>query len=611
MYTSHFGLKEIPFSISPDPRYLYMSQRHREALAHLLYGTQQAGGFIQLTGEVGTGKTTLTRALLQQLPKNVDVALLLNPKQSALEFLQSICDELRIPYENNLHSIKTFVDALNNYLLDAHKIHRHTVLLIDEAQNLTVDVLEQIRLLTNLETNQRKLLQIILVGQPELRILLARKDLRQLAQRITARYHLLPLSERETLELIQHRLSIAGQSRMFFNPAAIRQIHNFSKGIPRLIIILCDRAMLGAYSEGKFIVDPKIVRRAAKEVTGETVAENKTPFGKIYKPAIAASIMIVVASALFLFWPLSSDKQIESASNASHAGQKVLASEIKPETERHKKTTSVAKSPSLTRQQIQVDTTEQPLFVDEEVTLPVIKPVSLVSTTPVRTTVPDLNTLLNDRNLKSDTGSAYAELFALWSKDYYSAKGSSACEKANRLGLSCWHNKGTWNNLRIINRPAVIVLIDSDNIRHNVVIKSMKGQQVSLSFAGKTFNFAITELDPYWYGSFVVLWRQPPVNLDSIHPGVRGNAALWLKQTLNKVEGIPNSDELDNLFDQDLEMRVKAFQKERYLNEDGVVGKQTMIHLNTALNDPTIPVLLKNMLDSKKQNEKQSLLVRQ
>jgi len=592
-----------------------MSQRHREALAHLLYGTQQAGGFIQLTGEVGTGKTTLTRALLQQLPKNVDVALLLNPKQSALEFLQSICDELRIPYKNNLHSIKTFVDALNNYLLDAHKIHRHTVLLIDEAQNLTVDVLEQIRLLTNLETNQRKLLQIILVGQPELRILLARKDLRQLAQRITARYHLLPLSERETLELIQHRLSIAGQSRMFFNSAAIRQIHNISKGIPRLIIILCDRAMLGAYSEGKFIVDPKIVRRAAREVTGEIVDDNNSSLGKIYKPAIAASVMIIVASALFLIWPLSSDKQINSASKvASHANQKALASETKPKKERHKKIATGAKSQPLTRQQLKVETPEQQLFVDEDVTLPVIKPVSLVSTkpagTPTRTTTaPDINTLLNDPDLKSDTGSAYAELFALWSKDYYSAKGISACDKANRLGLSCWYNKGTWNNLRVINRPAVIELIDSDNNRHNVVINSMKGQQVSLSFAGKTFNFAITELDPYWYGSFVVLWRQPPVNLDTINPGIRGNAALWLKQTLNKVEGIPNSAELDNLFDQDLEIRVKAFQKERYLNEDGVVGKQTMIHLNTALNDPTIPVLLKNMFGSKKQNEKQSLLV--
>ena len=620
MYTSHFGLKEIPFSISPDPRYLYLSQRHREALAHLLYGTQQAGGFIQLTGEVGTGKTTLTRALLQQLPKNVDVALLLNPKQSALEFLQSICDELRIPYGDNLQSIKTFVDALNSYLLDAHKIHRHTVLLIDEAQNLSVDVLEQIRLLTNLETNQRKLLQIILVGQPELRILLARKDLRQLAQRITARYHLLPLSERDTRELIQHRLSIAGQNRLFFNPAAIRQIHSISKGIPRLIIILCDRAMLGAYSEGKFIVDPKIVRRAAKEVTGETVVENKSLPGKFYKPAIAASIMIAFATTLFLFWPLSSGKQIKSASNVViDTTQTALAAETRPETVPHKKITTVAKPQTVTKQQKTVGTQEQQLFVDEEITPPVMQPASLVSTmpatittpatTPATTTTPDINTVLNSSYLKSDTSSAYAELFALWSRDYYSVKGISACEKADKLGLSCWHNKGTWNNLRVINRPAVIELIDADNNRHSVVIKSMKGQQVSLSFAGEIFAFPITEVDPYWYGSFVVLWRQPPVNLDAIHPGIRGSAALWLKQTLNKVEGVQNSAELDNLFDRDLEKRVKAFQKERYLNDDGVVGKQTMIHLNTALNDPTIPLLLKNMLDDKKQNEKQSLLV--
>jgi len=218
---------------------------------------------------------------------------------------------------------------------------------------------------------------------------------------------------------------------------------------------------------------------------------------------------------------------------------------------------------------------------------------------------PDLDTLLRDSSVKSDSGSAYAELFSLWSKDYDSVKGP-ACDKALKLGLSCWYNKGTWNNLRTINRPAIIELIDSENNRHKVVVNSMKGQELSLSFGGKIYNFAIHDVDPYWYGSFIVLWRQPPVNLDTIRPGVRGNAALWLKQTLNKVEGVANSADLDNFFDQALEVRVKAFQKERYLNDDGVVGKQTMIHLNTALNDPAIPLLTKNMLTANKRSDKQS-----
>lgn len=241
MYTTYFGLREMPFSITPDPAFLYMSPRHQEALGHLLYGTGQYGGFVQLTGEVGTGKTTVVRTLLAQKLDAVDVAVILNPRQNEQEFVASICDELHVAYEKPATlpvTLKGLVDALNAHLLDAHARGRRTVVIIDEAQNLQPEVLEQVRLLTNLETHKDKLLRIMLVGQPELADLLARPDLRQLAQRITARYHLTPLSSTETAEYIAHRLTVAGTANELFEPRAVQRIHERARGIPRLVNVL-------------------------------------------------------------------------------------------------------------------------------------------------------------------------------------------------------------------------------------------------------------------------------------------------------------------------------------------------------------------------------------
>lgn len=268
MYTSYFGLKTLPFSISPDPRCLYMSDRHREGLAHLVYGVQQHGGFVQLTGEVGTGKTTLCRCLLEQIPPDVDVALILNPRVTVAEFLASVCDELRISRPAGTWGIAALVDALHRYLLDAHARGRRTVLIVDEAQQLPWTVLEQIRLLTNLETPTRKLLHIILIGQPELSTLLAQRKMRQLSQRVTARYHLVPLRRPQTCAYIRHRLRVAGGDPTLFTPAAIRAVHRRSRGIPRMINVLCDRALLAAYAHGIRRVTTATVRLAARDVQG-------------------------------------------------------------------------------------------------------------------------------------------------------------------------------------------------------------------------------------------------------------------------------------------------------------------------------------------------------
>ena len=296
MYHQYFGLKEAPFSIAVNPRYLFMSARHREALAHLLYGVGEGGGFILLTGEVGTGKTTINRCLLDQLPDNINLALVLNPAVSAVELLATVCDELGIVYDQGETSLKVLTDKIHNFLLANHANKRKTVLLIDEAQHLKFDVLEQIRLLTNLETNTEKLLQIILVGQPELQQLLARPELRQLSQRITARYQLKPLNLEETDAYIRHRLQIAGfpAGQELFPVRVVKRLYEASQGVPRLINVLCDRILLGAYGQNKNRIDESLFRQAAEEVFGEG-SEQSASKSTYILPVIAACLALVAA----------------------------------------------------------------------------------------------------------------------------------------------------------------------------------------------------------------------------------------------------------------------------------------------------------------------------
>lgn len=297
MYEAFFGLAEPPFSITPDPRYLFPSSRHTEALGHLFYGVSAAGGFIQLTGEVGTGKTTVVRSLLAREPADVDIALVLNPRLTVIEFLQTLCEELGVrvpPAERG--SGKSLVDALTARLLEAHAAGRRVAVLIDEAHLLERDVLEQVRLLTNLETSTRKLLQIILIGQPELRELLAREDLRQVAQRITGRLHLDPLAAAETAAYVRHRLRVAGATREIFAPAALRELHRRSGGLPRLINVIADRAMLGAFSRDRHEISAALVREAAAEVAG-------TPVGSpLWGWLVLAGALLVLGAGAWIAW---------------------------------------------------------------------------------------------------------------------------------------------------------------------------------------------------------------------------------------------------------------------------------------------------------------------
>jgi general secretion pathway protein A len=267
VYLDYYGLKELPFDLTPNPRFLFYSAKHREAFNHLLYGIRERKGFVQLTGEVGAGKTTLCRAMLEQLDRNYATALILNPALNAEQLIRAIAIEFGLDVKGFDH-LET-LSALNHYLLALVEQNREAVLIIDEAQDLTDELLEQIRLLSNLETDDRKLLQIVLLGQPELRDRLNNPRLRQLRQRIIIRYHLLPLNRFEVSQYVQHRLEVSGaKGRPYFTQPALWRIHRYSRGIPRLVNAVCDKALLAGFVNQMDRLDYRVIGVAIRELEG-------------------------------------------------------------------------------------------------------------------------------------------------------------------------------------------------------------------------------------------------------------------------------------------------------------------------------------------------------
>ncbi len=550
MYTSFFGLNEKPFSITPDPRYLFMSERHGEALAHLVYGVTESGGFIQLTGEVGTGKTTLVRTLLlNRMPDNADVAVILNPQLSPLEFLASICEELGVERQNEPYSSKALIDALNRHLLAAHGAGRRTILVVDEAQNLARDVLEQVRLLTNLETSKQKLLQIILIGQPELRELLARNDLRQLAQRITGRYHLEPLSRDETARYIEHRLKVAGALGEVFDTAAKREVYRLSEGVPRLVNVICDRALLGAYAEETRRVGKRLVRRAAREVQGGP-APRGLPGWLI--PAIGVPVALVVGASIWLL-----------------AGRADLT--VPPD---------LAATPELTPTGGETG----PGAAGETPSVP--------EAASAPASDPD-ETLDDQLRLAGDItyiGSAFSSLFELWGIPF-DGDGAAACEQAADRGLACHRQRGSWSSLRQLDRPAILTLTDTRGEDHEVVLIALSGEVAELSIAGVTVTHPVRDVSELWFGEFQLLWQpRGPVTLA---PGMNDPGVRWLRQSLAEIDERYRADPVDSpLFDTTLESRVREFQRDHRIDVDGFAGGQTQIIINSLLAFDERPRLL-------------------
>src|ERR1700716_3138043 len=472
MYLSFFGLNEKPFAITPDPRYLYLSERHAEALAHLLYGINEAGGFVQLTGEGGTGKTTIVRSLLAQTPKNAEIALILNPRMTAPEFLLTICEELGIGVPDTAPgSLKDLVDILSGYLLRAHAGGRRVVVVVDEAQNLAPSVLEQVRLLTNLETNTRKLLQIILIGQPELRELLGRNELRQLAQRITGRYHLNPLTHDETAAYVRHRLRVAGATSDIFSPTALTEVYRLAVGVPRVINVVCDRALLGAYSMDRHRVTASLVRHAATEVFGKRFSPRWLPW---LGTAAAAALLVTTTILLWNFRPWGSAFHPAAAGAAGKRDNVAQATRLIPPPVIPGALSQVtAKDPSGTRS----------AFSGHELT-----------------------ELLAKHAGETDTDSAFSKLFGLWRIQYVPA-GVDPCSQASNQGLECLNQRGSFGQLRLYNRPAILILNDDAGASHQVVLTALDDEQASIQLGGASHDVSIGELSRYWFGDFVMLWR--------------------------------------------------------------------------------------------------------
>ena len=552
MYLSFFGLNEKPFAITPDPRYLYLSERHAEALAHLLYGINEAGGFVQLTGEVGTGKTTIVRSLLAQTPKNAEVALILNPRMTAPEFLLTICEEIGIGVADaSTHSLKDLVDVLSRYLLRAHAAGRRVVLVVDEAQNLAPEVLEQVRLLTNLETNTQKLLQIILIGQPELRELLARNELRQLAQRITGRYHLHPLSREETAAYVRHRLRVAGATTDIFSARAHSALYRLSAGVPRVINVICDRALLGGYSMDRHRVTASIVRDAAAEVFGKRVAPHWLPW------VVAGATAIALSLGAVAWWnvrPWSAQSHNSPALSATRAADGVPA---------HGPGTVMAA---------------------EAATAGATPP------SPTAPTPPPLSEVLAKHASGTDPDSAFGRLFGLWGIQYARA-GTDPCTQASQQGLECLAQRASFGQLRLYNHPAILLLNDGAGGTHQVVLTRLDDERARIDLGGTPHDVGIGELSRYWFGDFVMLWRPGTNPVKPLSPGMRGADVRWLRESLQRLQGMRSDGPVGDVFDAELTRLVRDFQRQHRLTVDGIAGLQTQIALASAIAGPDAPLL--------------------
>jgi len=538
MYTRYFSLRQPPFSIAPDPRYLFMSERHREALAHLLYGIGSGGGVVLLTGEIGTGKTTVCRCFIEQLPPDCKLAYIFNPKLSVQELLLSICDEFQItlqpaPAGAGVASVKTYVDAINGYLLASHAGGNNNVLVIDEAQNLSADVLEQLRLLTNLETSERKLLQIILIGQPELRAMLARPELEQLAQRVIARYHLGSLTELETASYIAHRLAVAGAGAAALFPLPlVKQVYRVTKGVPRRINLLCDRALLGAYVEAASVVTPAILRRAAAEVFGAPVSSSFSSFSAFSAPSA-------------LRWPLAAGVLLAIAAGGGAAAWQLLPRD--------------AAAPA-TAQARPAPVTPQPMKMAPPPP----------AATPAYASADD----------------ALRDLAGLWGAPL--APGAP-CQAARKRNLHCYQGKGGLYELRLLDRPAILTLRDGQQVAY-VVLSGLDDTTATLRVNGTSQALSVAALAARFDGAYTTLWSAPRGFRDAVTAGEVGPDVDWIGARLAQLNGIA-APALNQPFDRRMQQLLRDFQSAQNLKADGVAGPRTYMRLSQ-LGGVTEPRLL-------------------
>ena len=564
MYAPFFGLNKEPFSIAPDPRFLFMSEQHREALAHLLYGLSGGGGFVLLTGEIGAGKTTVCRCFLEQVPPHCAVAYVFNPKLTAIELLQTVCHEFGIAAPAETSSLKAHVDALNSFLLGLHAQGRQAVLVIDEAQALSADVLEQLRLLTNLETTERKLLQIVLIGQPELRSMLARPELEQLAQRVIARYHLGPLNLDETQAYIRHRLAVAGPNAALpFDQAALARIHRLSGGVPRRINLLADRALLGAYTQIQLRADRRTVEQAAREVFA--TADTSVP-RRWWGPLATASLLALVGAGAWSAWQLQRDQpktavaaRAQQAQSAAPAGSKGVDAAVPAPTN-----AATALAAGLAASAAASTASGAGPATMATSAAPGAGAASAPNVLAGPAAQSDPSALLAAAH--ADAAIAWRELALRWN---VAIGEGDPCVAAQQAQLACFRSppSGGLPAVRQLARPGVLTLRNVDGQPRYAVLVALTDRQATLQSAGRSFVLDLPALAGVWRGEFATFWRTPPGWREG------SDRSAWLEQQLAPAAGSAA---------QPLRERVHAFQLAEGLPPDGLAGPMTLMRLNRA-----------------------------
>tara|TARA_B110000483_G_scaffold55018_1_gene68683 strand:+ start:5357 stop:7093 length:1737 start_codon:yes stop_codon:yes gene_type:complete len=566
IYLQHFALKREPFSIVPDPDFLYPSQQHRQAVAHLKYGLDREGGFILLTGEVGTGKTTLTRTMLQRIPAHVRVAYVLNSKLNETDLLASICDELAIKRQKskNLSFSKICIDALNQDLLASHAKGQKTLIVIEEAQNLSADVLETLRLLSNLETNTHKLLHILLVGQPELLEILGQKQLRQLNQRVVSRFHLLPLDQSELPNYINHRLHHAGAAGPIFDQGCIKMLFRLTKGVPRLINLICHQSLLAAYSLGAKSVSPALVKDASVEILSGL--DNGKP-STSNKPLIVLLLLVLVMVSVFMFLPRSTLDSLALLVAVDKPNAEIVTS--KAENIVSNGTGPTAEDVNENYNELLVVNDLVADSVEQSDTLSFIVEESIIGSGFTETSNPLVN------------------LLAAWSiasSEVYSPEAFAGIATTFGLQSEKVTQAAPWM-LNAIDRPGIVVLNENGGLLKSYLLTYIDDDSVTLKMKNGEIDLDLDQFKDRWTGSFLYLWR-PHKEFDLLMQGDTDKLAMsWLQEKLSMDDEGIEKVIAGGRYTEAVKDQVVGFQRRHGLKADGIVGRQTLMRLNELFDD--------------------------
>jgi general secretion pathway protein A len=616
MYNKFFGFTEKPFKLVPDPVFLFLSKSHEEALAHLNYAVSQGDGFVAITGEVGTGKTTLCRAFLEGLDESFEAAYIFNPKLDALQLLKSINDEFGI--SSGADNVKDLIDTLNTFLLEKKSAGRNIILIIDEAHNLDDDVLEQIRLLSNLETTRQKLIQIILLGQPELDDMLDQPKLRQLEQRIALRYHLSPLNLQETRQYIEHRLAIASQKTgSQFSPGAISQVHKYSAGIPRLINILCDRALLIAYCAEKGDVSRATVRKAIHELSVKKQCRSPE-FGKLKTVLSTVGVLCGVALIGLLVYSNIHNSTgsviLQTKSPAAATLEKEKPSVVEAIEPAATATEPVAVAPKIEIEATPAAKTTEPQpdiipepvvkVVEEEINpaateeTPAAENAPTVEISPLVVTVENFSQFLTDIDPQSSKSAALTSALTLWGADGVTQFADPLLEDdfayfqlgAREKGFGVQRVNSGLSLIERLDLPVILALQPAaGNSPVYMTASRLQGEEVTLLNGDSVIRINISQLLSRWNGLAYVLWKDHLVIRDVISPSYTGDAVITLKLLLRNIGY--DQLEINGVFDGEALTAVRAIQTKYGITPDGIVGPLTKIVLYNELNTFQMPRL--------------------